>query len=216
MKKILEKHGKLTCRLIGQRYYTQFGSLMKAYRLVGYKPRPKVIKRNDTLAKMQQLRESLYVTLKASFPDRIRFLCFPCQKIAPVIEIDGCYRLGVHLCRTSRKRSREHGWLLPLRKCHKHLPALVCTVDPSHSKLLEFYVLPLFAGSAKQKIVRSDTPWVRSCKKLENLGDLCSVAAKIATISNTLRPCIPVGDVLSALRRSHLDRLRQRAFARCS
>lgn len=93
-------------------------------------------------------------------------------------------------------RSREIGWLLFLRQCHRHLPALVCTVDPSHSKLLDFYVLPPFKGSAKQKIVRGDIPWVRSGKRLEKIEDLCSVANEIATNSNTRRPCVAVGDVL--------------------
>jgi len=196
MKKILERHGMLTHRLVGQRYYTRFGSLMKAYELVGYQPRPKVLKRNETERKMRHLRKGLYAKLKDLFPDRVRFLSFPCQKIGPIVEIDGCCRLGVHLCRTVYKHSRERGWLLPLRQCHKHLPALVCTVDPSHSKLLEFYVLPPIEGSAKQKIVRGDTPWVRSGKKLETLEDLCSIANEIATSSNTRRACIAVGDVL--------------------
>ena len=196
LKKILARHGVLTHRLVGQRYYSRFGSLLKAYELVGYQPRPKVLKRNETEGKMRHLREGLYAKLKALFPDRVRFLHFPCQKIAPIIEIDGCCRLGVHLCRTVYKHSRELGWLLPLRQCHKHLPALVCTVDPSHSQLLEFYVLPPFEGPAKQKIIRSDTPWVRSGKKLENLDDLCSIANEIATGSDTLRACIAVGDVL--------------------
>jgi DNA invertase Pin-like site-specific DNA recombinase len=57
MKKILERHGMLTHRLVGQRYYSRFGSLMKAYELVGYQPRPKVLKRNDTERKMRDLRE---------------------------------------------------------------------------------------------------------------------------------------------------------------
>jgi DNA invertase Pin-like site-specific DNA recombinase len=196
MKKILEKRGVLTHRLVGQRYYSRFGSLMKAYELVGYQPRPKVLKRNETETKMRRLREALNAKLKHLFADRVRFLCFPCQKIPPVVEIDGCCRLGVHLCRTVLKRSHELGWLLPMRQCHRHLPALVCTVDRSHSKLLEFYVLPPFEGSAKQEIVRADTPWVRSGRKLENLAEFCSIASEIATSSNTRRACISVGDVL--------------------
>jgi DNA invertase Pin-like site-specific DNA recombinase/DNA-binding winged helix-turn-helix (wHTH) protein len=196
MKKILERHGVLTHRLVGQRFYTRFGSLMKAYELVGYQPRQKVVTRNETERKMRQLREDLYAKLKNLFPDRVRFLSFRCQKIPPVIEIDGCCRLGVHLCRTVFKGSREIGWLLFLRQCHRDLPALVCTVDPSHSKLLEFYVLPPFKGPAKQKIVRGDIPWVRSGKRLEKIEDLCSVAREIATSSNTRRPCVAVGDVL--------------------
>jgi DNA-binding winged helix-turn-helix (wHTH) protein len=196
MKTILERNGKLTHRLVGQRYYTRFGSLMKAYELVGYQPRPKVLKRNDTEQKMRILREGLYAKLKYLFPDHIRFLCSPGQKIGPIMEIDGCSRFGVHLCRTVYKRSGAIGWLLPLRECHRHLPALVCTVDSSHSKLLEFYLLPPFQGSAKQKIVRADTPWVRSGKKLENLEDLCNIANEIAICSNTRHACIAVGDIL--------------------
>jgi hypothetical protein len=196
MKKILERHGVLTYRLVGQRYYTQFGSLLKAYELVGYRPRPKVLTRNETEREMRQLREDLYEKLKTLFSDRIRFLSFRCQKIAPIIEIDGCCRLGVHLCRTAFKRSHEIGWLLFLRQCQRHLPALVCTVDSSHSKLLEFYVLPPFKGSAKQETVRGDIPWVRLGKRLERLEDLCNVAHEIATISNTRRPCVAVCDVL--------------------
>jgi DNA invertase Pin-like site-specific DNA recombinase/DNA-binding winged helix-turn-helix (wHTH) protein len=196
MKKILEKHGMLTHRLVGQRYYTRFGSLMKLYQLVGYQPRSKVLKYSDTERKMRRLREGLYAKLKSLFADRVRFLCFPCQKVGPIVEIDGCCRLGIHLCRTVCRPSREIGWLLALRQCHKHLPALVCTVDSSHSELLEFYVLPPFKGSEKHKIIRRDTAWVRSGKKLENLQDLCSVANEIAMSSNTRQACIAVGDVL--------------------
>jgi len=196
MKAVLDRHGKLTHRLVGQRYYSRFGSLMKAYELAGYKPRAKVLKRNETEGKMRRLREALYANLKTLFSDRVRFLCFPRQKIGPIVEIDGCCRVGIHLCRTVYKSSRELGWLLPLRQCHRHLPALVCTVDPSHSKLLEFYVLPPFDGSAKQKIVRRDTNWVRSGKKLENIADLCTIANEVATTSNTRQACIAVDDVL--------------------
>jgi len=195
MKKVLERHGVLTNRLVGQCYYTRFGSVMKAYQLAGYQPRPKVLKRNETEGKMRRLREALNTKLKNLFADRVRFLCFPCQKIPPIVEIDGCCRLGVHLCRTVFKRSRQLGWLLHLRQCHRHLPSLVCTVDPSHSKLLEFYVLPPFEGSVKQTIVRADTPWVRSGRKLESLEELCGIANEIATNSNTRRACIHVGDV---------------------
>jgi DNA invertase Pin-like site-specific DNA recombinase/DNA-binding winged helix-turn-helix (wHTH) protein len=196
MKKVLKKHGVLTNRLLGQCFYTRFGSVMKAYQLAGYQPRPKVLRRNETEGKMRRLREALNTKLKNLFADRVRFLCFPCQKIPPIVEIDGCCRLGVHLCRTVFKRSREVGWLLHLRQCHRHLPSLVCTVDPSHSKLLEFYVLPPFEGSVKQTIVRADTSWVRSGRKLESLEELCSIANEIATNSNTCRACIRVGDVL--------------------
>jgi DNA-binding winged helix-turn-helix (wHTH) protein len=61
---------------------------------------------------------------------------------------------------------------------------------------LEFYLLPPFEGSEKQKIVREDTPWVRSGKRLDHLEDLCTVANEIAISSNTRRPCIAVGDVM--------------------
>jgi hypothetical protein len=61
----------------------RFGSLMKAYELVGYRPRPKVLTRNETERKMQQLREDLYARLKNLFSDRVRFLSFGCQKIPP-------------------------------------------------------------------------------------------------------------------------------------
>jgi DNA-binding response OmpR family regulator len=57
-------------------------------------------------------------------------------------------------------------------------------------------VLPPFKGSEKHKIIRRDTAWVRSGKKLENLQDLCSVANEIAMSSNTRQACIAVGDVL--------------------
>ena len=57
-------------------------------------------------------------------------------------------------------------------------------------------MLPPFEGSAKQKIVREDTHWVRSGKKLENIEDLCTMANEIATTSKTRRACIAIGDVL--------------------
>ena len=205
MKKVLAREGKLTHRILkakgifGFAYYRRFGSVMKAYEMAGYRPPPRTVKLSDTQMRLRLLRRDFYIQLKQLFSNRVRFIGLPRQQLRQIVEIDGRLRIAVYLCRTVNTiKAGELGWTLRLRPLDRHLPVLICTVDRSFSKLLDFYVLPPPENSLKWKILREGQPWLSAGRKLDKLEDFCVVANEVASKSSNCEFCIAVDDILIA------------------
>ena len=129
-------------------YYKRFGSVMRAYELAGFQPPPATVKLIHTQRQIRLLRNDLYIRLKQLFSDRVRFISLPGQQFRQVVEIDGRLRVAVYLCRAATTQAPEN----PAGSCvcvlwRETCPALICTVDQSFSKLLNFYVFSPFGDS---------------------------------------------------------------------
>ncbi len=204
MKKVLTREGRLTHRILKQKgilgcsYYKRFGSVMKAYEMAGYRPPTRTVRLSDAQIRLRLLRRDLYTRLKQLFSDRVRFISAQGQQVRLVVEIDGRLRLAIYLCRTVKNRAGEIGWNLRPRPLDRHLPTLICTVDQSFSKLLNFYVLPPLEKSVKWKILREGEPWLSAGRKLNKLEDFCAVATEVAFRSRNCGCCTAVDDILMA------------------
>lgn len=208
MRKVLAREGKLTQRLLKEKrifdyktYYKRFGSILKAYELAGYRASPATVKFMCSQKRVRLLRDDLYLRLKTLFSDRMRFIRLPGQlQVRPVVEIDGRLRVAVCHCRATRTtNSGEHGWLLRVRPHERHLPALICTMDPACSKFLDFYVFPPFGASfLRARVLRENQPWFAAGRKLDKLDDFCNVAREVASRFENNPRCIVVDDILLA------------------
>ena len=207
MRRVLAREGKITQTLLKGRgifdhrtYYQRFGSVMRAYELAGYLPPPRTIKFINSQRQVRHLRNDLYARLKQLFSSHVRFINLPGQKFREVVEIDGCLRIAVYLCRAADSTNAgEPGWLLRVRSLERYLPALICTMDQSFSKLLNFYVLPPIGDSfQKYKVFRENQPWLSAGRKLRRLDDFCDLAREIASHSEDRERYTAVDDLLIA------------------
>ena len=204
MKRVLAREGKLTKRILERKftfshaYYKRFGSVMGAYDLAGFLPPPATVKLIHTQKQIRFLRNELYTRLKQLFSDRVRFISLPGQQFRQIVEIDGRLRVATYLCRPVNNTSAgEPGWLLRVRPLEKNLPVLICTVDQSFSKLLNFYVFPPFGETIlKYRVLREDQLWLSEGRKLGKLADLCDVAKEVASQSENGERYIAVDDIL--------------------
>jgi DNA invertase Pin-like site-specific DNA recombinase len=190
LKKVLVKKGKLTQRLLKEEgvfdyktYYKRFGSVAKAYELAGFQLSPRVAKFSDAQKRVKVLRQELYAQLKERFSGQITFINLHRRDSRRVVEIDGRFRVAIYLCRaTVATAIGERGWLLRIRHPEKDLIALVCTMDESFSRLLDFYVFsPLDARFLTDRVLRENQPWLSSARKLRTLDEFCTVAKEIAS-----------------------------------
>lgn len=203
MRRVLAREGKLTHRILKKRgilgwaCYRRFGSIMKAYEMAGYRPASRTVKLSEVQARLRLLRKELYTRLKELFPDRIRFICLPRQKIKQVVEIDGRLRIAVYLCRPVTKGKPENcGWVLRLRPLDRHLPVLICAVDRLFSKLVSFSLLPPFHTLLKTRILRENQEWFLAGRKLANLQDFCVAANEIGAQSGNCAGNTAIDDIV--------------------
>jgi len=203
MKRVLAREGRLTKRILERRftfsnaYYQRFGSVMKAYELAGFVPPPATVKLIHTQRRIRFLRSDLYNRLKQLFSDRVRFISLPGQQFRQVVEIDGSLRVSIYLCRVVDNTSAgEPGWLLRVRALEKDFPALICTLDQSSSKLVNFYVFSSLADTPKYRVLRQSQTWLSAGRKLGKLDDFCDVAREVASRAQNNELYRTVDDIL--------------------
>ncbi len=203
MKRVLAREGRLTKRILerkftfSQAYYQRFGSVMKAYELAGFVPPPATVKLIHTQRRIRFLRSDLYNRLKQLFSDRVRFVSLPGQQFRQVVEIDGSLRVSIYLCRVVDNTSAgEPGWLLRVRALEKDFPALICTLDQSSSKLVNFYVFSSLADTPKYRVLRQSQTWLSAGRKLGKLDDFCDVAREVASRAQNNELYRTVDDIL--------------------
>jgi DNA invertase Pin-like site-specific DNA recombinase/DNA-binding winged helix-turn-helix (wHTH) protein len=190
MRRVLAREGRLTERLLKGRgifdrrtFCKRFGSVLRAYELIGYRPSLHAFKSVARAREMNRLRSGLFTRLKELFPEQLRILRLFRQTHREVVELDGRLRLAVHICGPVKlAKDGETRWLLRTHNVEKGLPALICTVDSARSTMLNFYVMPEFGDSVrKYKVFGENHPWLKIGTKLQSLSQFYEAATKVAT-----------------------------------
>lgn len=209
MRRVLAREGKLTEKLLKGRgifdhrtYCKRFGSVLRAYELIGYRPSSHAFKSVARFREMKRLRADLLARLKELFPEHLRIVHLPGQKMRQVVELDRCLRLAIHICRPVKKTvSGENRWLLRGQPLERGFPALICTVDPTLSTLLDFYVVPEFGNTfRKYKVIAENHAWLKVGRKFQNLSQFYEIAKEVAAAREGADDNIRVGDVVISAR----------------
>jgi DNA-binding winged helix-turn-helix (wHTH) protein len=208
MRRVLAREGKLTERLLRKgrglfdhrAYCKRFGSVMRAYEMVGYKPSAQIIKNVCTIKRVRLLRQDLLLRLKQLFPDRVNFIHLPGQQQRQVVEIDGCVRVAIYICRpVENTKTGEPGWILKVHPVERHLPVLVCTVDKTLSRLVSsYFFLPFGDKIKKYRVLRESSHWLSLGRKLATLDDFCNTARAVASESERSAPYTAIDEILVA------------------
>jgi DNA invertase Pin-like site-specific DNA recombinase/DNA-binding winged helix-turn-helix (wHTH) protein len=210
MKKVLAKEGKLTTRLLikygfdGYRSCSKsFGSMMRAYQLIGYQPSHRAAAMAESSRKILRLRLQLLRQLQELFPSRLRFVRLSGQNQRQVAEIDNELQLAIHICRHAPPTvGGEPRWTLKGQAKERDLPALICIPNQQLTCIKTFYVVPALGDLIRQlKILRAGHPFLTAGKRLESLEDFCDTSREVITNWKPHDEISIVGDVV--LNRRH-------------
>lgn len=211
MKKVLTKEGKLTTRLLlkhgfdGYRSCSKsFGSIMRAYQLIGYRASPRAVAMAAASKKILNLRSGLLSQLQELFPSRLRLVRLAGQNQRQVVEIDNDVQLAIHVCRNAPPTVvGEPRWSLRGQAKERDLPGLICIPDPQLSCIKTFYVVPEFGNLIRRfKVLRVGHPLLTAGKRLHSLSDFCDVARDVITNWRLQDEISVVGDVVLNRRNS--------------
>jgi DNA invertase Pin-like site-specific DNA recombinase len=203
LKRVLEKEGDLNADLLTKHNYSPqciarcFGSTLRAYQSVGYKPDSHTLRSLDGYAKMQSLKAQLLTQLMETFPGRIRIMKHPDVVRRKLILIDGQLILAVHFCvPVSPLVSGQRRWRLKVQTREEGVPALLCLCNKKHNHFDVLAIVPaLGAVRTKNKIFGEDHPWVLR-GRLNSLQDLCHMAATLIPTPSVRVPRTVIGDVV--------------------
>ena len=188
LRRLLSRKGTLSTEIIAQAkgvfhpatYRKRFGSLHRAFQLIGYQPSPRHKKSAEHFARTTRLRKSLLADLKSIFSRELEIVRIPSHHWE-LIQFSNGLRLSVYLCRKFLTLNRkEPRWLLHVRPSERQYPVLICLVDDTQSSFSGLYVLPAIEQTiGKWKILRKDHPWLSKGRKLATLHQFCDAAQQI-------------------------------------
>jgi DNA invertase Pin-like site-specific DNA recombinase len=159
-------------------YRQRFGSLINAYKRVGYRPPRTTCGAVVRTIRANRLREALFTRILSLFPN-MRAIRIEGQK-RKAIEVDEQLRISVHLCRPKWTEARELRWLVRVRPKERDYILLLCTLDRAYSKITDFYVrLPIENSVRLIKQFGKDDQWLAKATRLEELSELYGVAKKM-------------------------------------
>ncbi len=178
LRSLLAAEGWLGKRLIVARrdfpcadtYVARFGSLRKAYKLIGYDS-SKRRKIWEMVMRLRQLREETVRQFLALFPNQ---LCLE-RKTAqhrPELQFGRGLKMWVVVCQATATRKGERRWPLPSRVERGEL-TLLCRCNATNTGLQDYYLL---SGLRRgQLTLREDDPLFREGRALPDLSSLFDV-----------------------------------------
>ncbi len=187
LKRLLTQEGRLSLNLVKESpempspstYRLRFGSLRKAYELIGY-GRPDQFGPIDLRRRTQALREELVARIVASFPNEIS-----------VVRRGGRWRnqlrlrnrltVSILIVRSIRAWKETVRWRVdPVRHERKHV-TLLARLDEANQRFLDYHVLPSIDRSRRFHIRHADV-WLSRGIRLDDLSAFCIVVSQVARL----------------------------------
>jgi len=152
-----------------QTYVNRFGSLTKAFALVGFKRRD-WSKTYQIVGRIQCLRSEVVKSLLRRFPKRIR-LQQETRQHRPVLHFDGARPLLVIVCKSVTLANGRQLWILP-KHVKWNYPVLLCRCNRANTKIEHFSV---FYSLPKGKSTFTENDF--NTPECHSATDVCSLFA---------------------------------------
>lgn len=211
MREVWNREGKLTERLLAKyryfdyrTYVKRFGSVMRAYELIGYRPSAHAFASVGAFHKLRQLRAETLARVKNLFPTSVRILRTTNRKQRELIDLNETGPFALNICRpTVSTVSSGLRWLLKAQPAERDLPAIVCFANESLTELTHYYVVPSFGRLIRRyKVLSEDHPWLKAGRRLNSLSEFHDVATQVVKNWQPRCDIIIIGDVTFSSRTS--------------
>jgi len=157
-------------------YRNRFGSLRRAYDLIGY-GKPDQFGPIDLRRQTMALREQLIAQIVATFPDGVSILKRG-GRWRSRLQIHNGPIVSVLVARSFRAWKETVRWQIdPVRRECKFI-TLLARLDARNRSFVDFHVFPGIDRQKRYRIRLSD-PWMKRGKQLPELSRLCEVVALV-------------------------------------
>ena len=192
LRSILGIHGRLTAATIRRTpgvaspasFRYRFGSLMEAYRLIGYEvPVAKLV---ETRRRIQNMRLQLMQQLQQMFPTNIT-VCSRGGRTRSWLRLRTGAKISVRvLLQVGNSQTRPAWNLRPVRGESRWI-ALVVLMNRDNTQFEKFFIFPSLRDG--RAYVPANAPWLKQGTLLESLPMFCQVLKAVSNSSfNAFRP----------------------------
>jgi DNA invertase Pin-like site-specific DNA recombinase len=153
-----------------QTYVSRFGSLTKAFALVGFE-RHGLAKVYQTVHRIKRLRSEVVKSILDRFPNKVR-VQQATQDRRPICHFDGLPPLLIVVCKSVTLPKGGRRWILSAHIKWSH-PALLCLCNPTNTKIEKF---SLFRSLPQSKLLFTKDDF--NSQSCSSATDVCSLVGR--------------------------------------
>jgi hypothetical protein len=171
LKSILKTHGRLSTAILRLHGLSpgglnhRFGSLIKAYDLIGYQTAYK--KTAEHRLHIRRIRLELMQQLVGMFPERVSVLSWAWRR-RNCLKLKNGTRIAVRVCRSIKLVTKGRMWILQAARDERCRITLVAGMNPENVALEAFYLTTRLNNPCKVHI-SENSEWLQSGVRLEDL-----------------------------------------------
>ena len=169
-------------------FRSRFGSLMRAYELIGY--RPHVFGMVTLRNQVKQLREGLMLQIQEMFPGEVS-IAGRGGRWRTWLQLRSGLKISVRVCRSVPTQSRPRRWALESARKERRQIALIAVLNPENTRYETCYVVPRVNNPGK-RIITARGDWLRGGERLTDparflkaVDRICRNRAQAPDVTNT-------------------------------
>ncbi len=197
LQKLLRSEGELSDEIIerssvvptANTYRRHFGSLRRAYSLIGYKPEKGRYTKHTRRQQTEKLREQLFRRIVELNPQDISVFHLP-GRLRFILRLDNGLSVSVSLCRSLRLKAGRMGWRIYPTPTERQYITLLCRLTPDNSSFLDFHLFP-FIEKRHPYLFYEDDCWFRSGRRVHDLKELPVAAKLLSRMDDRTREIAP-------------------------
>jgi DNA invertase Pin-like site-specific DNA recombinase len=186
LRRLLKLRGRLSQRVIERSrlvpayctYRARFGSLKKAYELIGYGEPEHFSLPTDLRRRTQAIRHKLIAQIHARFPNDLTVR----QKSGRSRSL--LYFNGKAICAVMARCVRlKQGlrWIVQPSPNEADFPALLVRLNRNNNQILDSYMFPRLKNEGRFQLTKNDA-WLAQGVALRRLSDFCTVAERLLPV----------------------------------
>jgi DNA invertase Pin-like site-specific DNA recombinase len=186
LKRLLAKKGKLTEDMMRRSngvpslstYVRRFGSVWRAYQLVGYRPSRRATLTSQSFGRLKRRQDALVSMIAESFLGQAQRCVLHGGR--PAIRLDTGATVSVLVCKHYKiATERAVRWELRPVRAERGLVTLVALLDGDNCGFHGYCIMQGMDKTAEYQIKGESDPWLRSGVRLRGLGQLYRVVTEM-------------------------------------
>jgi DNA invertase Pin-like site-specific DNA recombinase len=181
LRALLAREGRLTLALIEKcpsvpspsGYRWRFGSVRKAYELIGYGPTE--FRFVELRRKTQAIRHEIIRSLQEMFPTEITIVVRPNKRWRSHIRLKSGVTVNVLIGRCRGTIDNRLKWEITAVEHESHYVTLIALLNPTNTAVHEMFVLPNVEPELRRRFLTTDHPWLKRGERLKSLSQLLEV-----------------------------------------
>jgi DNA invertase Pin-like site-specific DNA recombinase len=193
LQRLLAQEGRLSLKLVKDStdtpspstYRLRFGSLRKAYELIGY-GRADQFGSIDLRRRTQALREELMTKIVEIFPGEVSIVRRG-GRWRSRLRLRGGNMVSVLVARSIRAWNETFCWQIDPVRHERKYTTLLARLDRENQHFLDYHVLPNI-DRQKRFHIRDTDSYLQRGLRLENLSKVCTAVAQVRSAGRQSRP----------------------------